>query len=223
MLLPLMCLVAVLARSQAVAQEPPTALAPRPEVVPAEVAVGDLVRNDGRSETWDLDRRAVAVLTYPLALPAVELDHWGWRFSPSRNAWRMHTGIDLIVAEGTTVLAVLPGRVRLVERIDGYGLTVVIDHGHGLQSLYGHLLEAAVMPGDAIDAGGNLGRVGRSGNATTPHLHLELRRHTPAGLMAVDPTPLLSAAPPSLAARPAVPPAEPPIPPPPFPDSASGP
>jgi murein DD-endopeptidase MepM/ murein hydrolase activator NlpD len=195
---------------------------PRPAVLPTEVAVGDLLGNDEQAETRDSERRVAPALTYPLALPASEVDPWGWRFSPSRNAWRMHTGIDLIVPAGTAVRAVLPGRVRLVERIDGYGLTVVIDHGQGLQSLYGHLLEASAAPGDSIDAGRSLGRVGQSGNATTPHLHLELRRHTQGGLVAVDPTPHLPAGPTTLAAG-VVPAAEPPVPPPPFPDSASGP
>lgn len=105
----------------------------------------------------------------------------------------MHTGVDLIVAEGTAVRAVLPGRVRLVEVISGYGLTVVIEHGRGWQSLYAHLLDASVRPGEAVVAGQSLGRVGQSGRATTPHLHVELRRLREGRLVALDPGPLLQA------------------------------
>jgi murein DD-endopeptidase MepM/ murein hydrolase activator NlpD len=58
----------------------------------------------------------------------------------------------------------------------GYGLHVVIDHGGGLSSLYGHLDTALVMTGDFVTAGQVIGTVGSSGNATGPHLHFEIRR-----------------------------------------------
>jgi murein DD-endopeptidase MepM/ murein hydrolase activator NlpD len=95
------------------------------------------------------------------------------------------------------VLAVLPGRVQRVDEINGYGLTVLINHGAGWSSLYAHLLKAAVFPGEIVGAGQHLGLVGQSGNASTPHLHLELRQRQPRGLVAVDPTALLPALPPA--------------------------
>lgn len=107
----------------------------------------------------------------------------------------MHTGVDLIAPEGTAVLAVNGGRVQRVDVISGYGLTVLIDHGAGWSSLYAHLLEASVSPGESLRAGQPLGLVGQSGNASGPHLHLELRQRQPQGLVAVDPTPLLPAPP----------------------------
>jgi murein DD-endopeptidase MepM/ murein hydrolase activator NlpD len=131
-------------------------------------------------------------LVYPLPERAAEVDPYGWRWSPSRQAWRMHAGQDLITAAGTPVLAMLPGRVVLVDDIDGYGLTVLLDHGRGWQTLYAHLLEAAVLPGAQLAAGERLGRVGQSGRASTAHLHVELRRRTPGGMVALDPTPLLA-------------------------------
>ena len=130
-------------------------------------------------------------LAYPLDQAASEVSPYGWRYAPARGAWRMHTGVDLIVAEGTAVRAVLPGTVHLVEPISGYGLTVVIEHGRGWQSLYAHLLEASVRPGEVVGAGQPLGRVGQSGSATTPHLHIELRRMQGGRLVALDPGPLL--------------------------------
>jgi murein DD-endopeptidase MepM/ murein hydrolase activator NlpD len=130
-------------------------------------------------------------LTYPLDRPAAEVDPYGWRYSASRQAWRIHTGMDLVVAQGTAVRSVLPGTVGLVESISGYGLTVVIEHGRGWQSLYAHLLEASVRPGEVVRAGQSVGRVGQSGSATTPHLHFELRRVRNGQLMALDPGPLL--------------------------------
>ena len=107
----------------------------------------------------------------------------------------MHTGVDLIIQQGTPVLAVQEGRVQRVDEIDGYGLTVLIDHGRGWSSLYSHLLKASVMVGDFVGAGQAIALVGESGNASTPHLHLELRQRTAQGTAAVDPTPHLPSPP----------------------------
>jgi murein DD-endopeptidase MepM/ murein hydrolase activator NlpD len=131
------------------------------------------------------------VLTYPLALRATEVSPFGWRYSESRLAWRIHAGTDLIVPEGTAVRAALPGKVRLVQEVSGYGLTVVIDHGRGWQTLYAHLLDLAVGPFQEVAAGDPIGRVGSSGEATAPHLHFELRRHQGASTVAIDAGPLL--------------------------------
>ncbi len=174
----------------------PAATGPeRPALVPREVPVGDLALRDQPAGPADAAARPPAPLHYPLAVAATEQDPWGWRFSEARGAWRMHTGLDLIVPGGTAVLAVQIGRVQRVDVISGYGLTVLIDHGDGWSSLYAHLRKASVAEGDTVGAGQPLGEVGQSGNASTPHLHLELRQRQPRGLVAVDPTPLLPAPP----------------------------
>jgi murein DD-endopeptidase MepM/ murein hydrolase activator NlpD len=163
----------------------------RPVLVPREVPVGDLALQAGASGGGEPAAGPPAPLHYPLALAATEQDPWGWRFSEARGAWRMHTGLDLIVPEGTAVLALHAGRVQRVDEISGYGLTVLIDHGGGWSSLYAHLRRASVAEGATVGAGQPIGEVGQSGNASTPHLHLELRQRQPRGLVAVDPTPLL--------------------------------
>ena len=130
-------------------------------------------------------------LGYPLGQRQTEQASFGWRLTDSRNTWRMHTGLDLIAPEGTAVLAVLPGTVRLVDEVGGYGLLVVIDHGLGWQSLYAQLLDVAVLPGESLAAGQPIGRVGSSGSAGTAHLHFEWRQMRQGRLVAVDPSPLL--------------------------------
>lgn len=87
-----------------------------------------------------------------------------------------HSGIDLAAARGTPVMATLPGTVTVILSPAGYGLHIVIDHGGGLSSLYGHLDTVLVTSGDFVIAGQVIGTVGSSGNATGPHLHLEIRR-----------------------------------------------
>ena len=87
-----------------------------------------------------------------------------------------HSGIDLAAARGTPVMATLPGIVTVIVSATGYGLHVIIDHGGGLSSLYGHLDTVVVLSGDYVDAGQVIGTVGSTGNATGPHLHFEIRR-----------------------------------------------
>jgi murein DD-endopeptidase MepM/ murein hydrolase activator NlpD len=87
-----------------------------------------------------------------------------------------HSGIDLAAARGTPVMATLPGVATVIVSATGYGLHVIIDHGGGLSSLYGHLDTVIVLSGDYVDAGQVIGTVGSTGNATGPHLHFEIRR-----------------------------------------------
>lgn len=87
-----------------------------------------------------------------------------------------HSGVDLAAARGTPVMATLPGTVTVIVSATGYGLHVVIDHGGGLSSLYGHLDTVLVVSGDRVMAGEVIGTVGSTGNATGPHLHFEIRR-----------------------------------------------
>lgn len=168
---------------------------PRPELVPPQVVVADVLPPDGNTTV------AMAVATtpagwrdlrllYPLVGVAEQIDPWGWRWSERRGAWRMHTGVDLAAVQGTPVLAARAGRVRLVESVGAYGLSVLIDHGQGLETLYAHLLDAFVQPGQSVEAGAAIGRLGMSGSASGPHLHFELRQRG-AELTALDPTPHL--------------------------------
>jgi murein DD-endopeptidase MepM/ murein hydrolase activator NlpD len=87
-----------------------------------------------------------------------------------------HSGIDLAAARGTPVMATLPGIATVILSATGYGLHVIIDHGGGLSSLYGHLDTVLIEAGDAVMAGEVIGTVGATGNATGPHLHFEIRR-----------------------------------------------
>tara|TARA_B100001063_G_scaffold17253_1_gene13237 strand:- start:743 stop:1354 length:612 start_codon:yes stop_codon:yes gene_type:complete len=130
-------------------------------------------------------------LVYPLAQPAEEVQPYGWRYSDHRQRWRMHVGHDLIAPAATPVLAMLSGRVQLVQSISGYGLTVLLDHGRGWQTVYAHLQSSDIHVGQLVQAGDNIGRVGRSGSASTDHLHVELRRLEGRQAFALDLGPLL--------------------------------
>jgi murein DD-endopeptidase MepM/ murein hydrolase activator NlpD len=88
-----------------------------------------------------------------------------------------HTGVDFPAATGTPVHAAQAGRVVLAQALFFPGNTVVIDHGLGVYTLYGHLSEISVSVGDDLPAGAVLGKVGATGRVTGPHLHWGLVVH----------------------------------------------
>lgn len=114
-------------------------------------------------------------LRAPLAGPMEMSSGFGARMDPfhGRAAW--HTGIDLRQDVGSDVLATASGTVIAVGRNGAYGLTVDVDHGHGLVTRYAHLSRALVREGQTVQANMPLGRSGASGRTTGAHLHYELR------------------------------------------------
>ena len=86
-----------------------------------------------------------------------------------------HTGVDLGAPAGTPVHAMQRGRVVLDDDLFFSGRTVIVDHGLGLFSFYGHLSESRVQPGRLVDAGEVIGLVGATGRVTAPHLHWAVR------------------------------------------------
>jgi len=126
-------------------------------------------------------------LIFPLAIPAPITSFFGWRSHPITGDARMHSGTDIGAPMGTPVIAALAGRVLLSDFLGGYGMTIALEHSDGTQqTLYGHLSEIFVKPGEMIQQGAVIGRVGSTGNSTGPHLHFELRQLTDAGWMAMD-------------------------------------
>jgi murein DD-endopeptidase MepM/ murein hydrolase activator NlpD len=112
---------------------------------------------------------------------------FGRRLHPIFHTWRMHTGVDIGAGYGSPVRAAAGGQVVVAGVITGYGNAIVVDHGNGLATLYGHLSRFAVHRGEQVDPGETIGAVGNTGNSTGPHLHFEVRVNgTP-----VDPMPYL--------------------------------
>jgi murein DD-endopeptidase MepM/ murein hydrolase activator NlpD len=89
---------------------------------------------------------------------------------------RMHEGIDILAPEGAEVRAAGYGVVLYAgDGMRGYGNAIVLDHGDDVTTLYGHLRRFRVKTGEIVAGGSVIGEVGDTGNATTPHLHFELR------------------------------------------------
>ena len=126
-------------------------------------------------------------LLYPLSVPGRLTSNFGWRLHPIFGDYRFHSGTDIGAPSGTPVLAAFSGRVTTSSFLGGYGLTVILDHaGDRAQTLYAHLSEVFVQPGEIIEQGEVIGRVGSTGNSTGPHLHFEYREYTADGWVAMD-------------------------------------
>jgi murein DD-endopeptidase MepM/ murein hydrolase activator NlpD len=86
-----------------------------------------------------------------------------------------HEGIDIAAGSGSPVRAATDGVVKKASWYGGYGNAVIIDHGGGVQTLYGHNSALSVQPGDRVRAGQVIAKVGSTGDSTGPHLHFEVQ------------------------------------------------
>jgi len=103
------------------------------------------------------------------------MSSFGGRTDPFSGEGAIHTGVDLSAPRGTPVKAAADGIVSHAEWMSGYGRLVIIDHGNGLQTYYGHLSRFLVVPGQEVRRGDVIAQSGASGRVTSPHLHYEVR------------------------------------------------
>jgi murein DD-endopeptidase MepM/ murein hydrolase activator NlpD len=100
---------------------------------------------------------------------------FGQRIDPFNGEGAFHRGVDIATEYGTRIIAPADGVVRFADLMNGYGRAVVIDHGNGITTLYGHMSGFVVSAGQTISRGDTIGYVGQSGRSTGPHLHYEVR------------------------------------------------
>ncbi len=124
----------------------------------------------------DVERREALAAATPSIWPTV-----GWissgvgsRPDPFTGDPSTHHGMDISADSGRPVYATASGTVESAGWSGNYGNLVVIDHGYGLQSRYGHLSKFSVRPGQQVNRGDQIGNVGMTGRATGPHLHYEV-------------------------------------------------
>ena len=99
-------------------------------------------------------------------------DYFGPRYHPITHTYSNHSGIDIAAAAGTPIYACASGRVSTASFGTAYGYHVVINHGNGFSTLYGHMTRFIVSEGDYVSQGQVIGYVGSTGWSTGPHLHL---------------------------------------------------
>lgn len=139
-----------------------------------------------------LDSLERAVMAVPSTLPATPValsSPFGVRSDPFTGGAAMHTGLDIRGERGQPIYAAAAGRVIKVGPWSGYGNVVVIDHGHGFETRYGHLSGFVTRPGAIVKAGEKIALMGSTGRSTGNHLHFEVRING----RAVNPRPYLEA------------------------------
>ncbi len=114
-------------------------------------------------------------VVFPLIEPRLS-STYGPRRHPVKKYNKHHNGVDLAAPKNSHVRAVKAGLVIFADAYAGFGKLVTIQHSDGYVSLYGHLNDILVNPGQKVAAGELLGRVGSTGLATGPHLHFEWRK-----------------------------------------------
>jgi murein DD-endopeptidase MepM/ murein hydrolase activator NlpD len=134
---------------------------------------------------WSIPR--FSTLTFPAYDSAMVPSMWpvrgqitggfGQRLDPLNGEEAVHCGIDISAPSGTEVQVTADGVVLLAEREAGYGNEVLVDHGDGITTMYGHLRRIDVAAGQEVKRGQVIGAVGMTGKSTGPHLHYEVRVH----------------------------------------------
>ena len=104
-----------------------------------------------------------------------ETSGFGYRISPFTGHKQFHEGLDIANRVGTPVIAPASGFVVFAGRKGGFGNLIVINHGHGLTTRYGHLSKILVKVGQHVKRGEKIGEIGNTGRSTGPHLHYEVR------------------------------------------------
>ncbi len=100
---------------------------------------------------------------------------FGERIDPFNGEGAFHSGVDISANVGSAVIAPADGSVTFADFLGGYGRAIMVDHGHGISTRYGHLSSFAVTAGQYVHRGDTIGYVGTSGRTTGPHLHYEVR------------------------------------------------
>lgn len=132
---------------------------------------------DGKPEYFTPDGRSLKRPFIRMPIPYARISSgFGMRRHPVLGRMRGHMGIDYAAASGTPIMAAGNARIAFVGRKGGYGNAVILDHGGGKTTLYGHMSRFAnIRVGQHIAQGAVIGYVGSTGLATGPHLHYEFR------------------------------------------------
>lgn len=114
-------------------------------------------------------------MIWPLNGPITS--EFGWRTHPIFGTQRYHSGLDIGGDYGLPIVAAASGTVIHAGWISGYGYTVIIDHGGGITTLYGHNESLLVGEGESVSQGQTIAMCGSTGNSTGPHCHFEVREN----------------------------------------------
>ncbi len=124
--------------------------------------------------TQQKNRLAATPSIWPIQDEGYVSSSYGHRASPFTGRRQTHTGIDIAAPRGTSILAAADGVVTFSGRMAGYGRVIVVTHGFGFKTFYGHNQKNKVRKGERVKRGQVIGTVGNSGYSTGSHLHYEV-------------------------------------------------
>lgn len=135
------------------------------------------LRNELRKLQEYYKNRSLLLAATPSLMPVngYPSDRFGMRRDPFTNELDFHPGVDISAPRGSRVIATADGVVDFAGRNLGYGKLVELNHRFGIATRYGHLAEINVKKGQRVQKGDIVGYVGRTGRATAPHVHYEIR------------------------------------------------
>lgn len=145
----------------------------KPEIISQEVAIATLENNNIQvlvDQKEEEENKSVIVAARPLS--GTITSRYGVK---SRIRSGAHTGLDIAAKKGTPIVACNSGTVKFSGKKGSYGFLIIIDHGNGVESWYGHCSKLYVSAGQKVKAGQKIAAVGSTGNSTGPHLHFEIR------------------------------------------------
>ena len=148
-------------------------------------SIGQLIRQRSIGDSRGIIITGRGVMTVPV--DAEITSQFGYRMHPILGYQKFHSGIDFGADEGTTIRAAVAGVVIYAQWYGGYGNAVILDHGGGITTLYGHTEGFYVAEGATVQKGQPIAAVGSTGLSTGPHLHFEVRQNGEP----IDPAPYL--------------------------------
>lgn len=139
------------------------------------MAASKQIANMIRGSHYNVQPSGSGAMIWPISGPITS--EFGWRTHPITGDQRFHSGLDIGGDYGIPVHAAQSGTVTYAGWISGYGNTVIIDHGGGVTTLYGHNQSLAVGEGQSVSQGEVISYCGSTGNSTGPHCHFEVRQN----------------------------------------------
>ena len=143
------------------------------------------VQNDSYKQIDELIKNKTQLLSHTPAIQPVSnkdlnkiASGFGYRIDPVYKTVKMHAGLDFAAPQGTPIYATANGTISIAgNKGNGYGNHVIINHGYGYQTLYGHMVKVKASPGQKVSRGEVIGWVGSTGKSTGPHCHYEIHKN----------------------------------------------
>lgn len=142
------------------------------ELAAQQKAAAEAAKNNGTNYT---PTNGTGQFTWPVPSSHTISSTFGYRVHPILGTKRLHAGIDISASSGSTIVAADSGTVLTATYSSSYGNYVVISHGNGTTTLYGHMSKLGCSAGQSVSKGSTIGYVGSTGLSTGPHCHFEVR------------------------------------------------